>query len=121
MVNALDRYRLGTLAIAVTQPVNRHHGQSVVAAIASAVHLKEDTLYDYIVVARMWSENEFEALVAKTGPFGFRLSFSHFVAAARWSSKRGAASRFQAKRVLQNAVEARLSVRELKKTLDTTK
>jgi len=112
-------FALGLLAIAGRQQDKRHYGQSKVAAIAAAFHLKEDSLYDCVLVARMWSAAEFRELVTKTGPFGFRLSFSHFVAAARWSnSRRGPSSRYEARRAVEMSLELRRSVRQLKKTLN---
>ena len=112
-----EKFGLGCFLTSARR-IDPHYRQALVAKVASAYGLKEDSLYDCILVARMWSKDEFDRLVGRTGPFGFRLSFSHFVVAARWSRRRGRSSIRYAKQAVWGAVDTRLSVRSLKKTLD---
>src|SRR5579883_1839536 len=73
---ALTRYSVGSI---VARLKREPHGAGAVQAAAEALAEDLASLYRFARVAERWSAEQVEQLLARKGPKGHRLSWSHLV------------------------------------------
>jgi hypothetical protein len=77
--DSIERYKIGVVVRALEDDPRRY-GLSAVAAAAQELGFSASTFYGYGLVARAWSEHDFQELAARRGgQTGLPLSFSHFI------------------------------------------